>query len=148
MRYLLLILLLLVSLSSMAAEGMQVRESDFPVNETMNRLEQAVKQAGFTVMARIDHAAAAKKVDLVLPPTELLIFGKPKAGTLLMQASPSVGLDLPLKYLVWQDAKGKVQVGWNDPAWLNSRHELSGQDKLLNKMAAGLNKFAEQAAKK
>ena len=74
----LLIMLMLVSLSSAAADGMQVRESEVAVDETMNRLEQAVKQAGFTVMARINHAAAAKKVDLELPPTELLIFGKPK----------------------------------------------------------------------
>jgi len=148
MRYLLLITLLLVSLSSVAADGMLVRASEFSVNETMNRLEEAVKQAGFTVMARINHAAAAKKVDLELQPTELLIFGKPKAGTLLMQASASVGLDLPLKYLVWRNAEGKVQIGWNDPSWLKSRHAISGQDKLLNKMAGALSKFAEQASKK
>lgn len=148
MRYLLLFLLLLVSLSSVAADGMLVRASEFPVNETMNRLEEAVKQAGFTVMARIDHTAGAKKVDLELPPTELLIFGKPKAGTLLMQASGSVGIDLPLKYLVWKNAEGTVQIGWNDPLWLKSRHAISGQDKILNKMAGGLSKFAEQAGKK
>jgi uncharacterized protein (DUF302 family) len=148
MRYFLLIPLMLISLLSVAADGMQVRVSDAPVNETMNRLEQAVKQAGFTVMARINHAAAAQKVDLELQPTELLIFGKPKAGTLLMQASPSVGLDLPLKYLVWRNAEGKVQIGWNDPSWLKDRHAISGQDKVLNKMAGALSKFAEQAAKK
>jgi len=148
MRYFLLILLMLVSLSSMAADGMQVLTSEFPVNETMNRLETAVKKADFTVMARINHAAAAKKAGLTLPPTELLIFGKPKAGTMLMQASATAGLDLPLKYLVWQDAQGKVQIGWNDPEWIKARHAISGQDKLLGKMSGALGKFAGQAAKK
>lgn len=148
MRYLLPILLLLISQVSVAAEGMQLRTSSFSVNETMNRLEQAVKQAGFTVMARIDHGAAAKKVDLALQPTELLIFGKPKAGTLLMQASPTAGLDLPLKYLVWQNADGKVHIGWNDTEWLKSRHGIAGQDKVLNKIAGVLEKFAEQAGNK
>lgn len=148
MRVLLLVLLMLIALSSAAAEGVQVRTSDFSVVDTMNRLEQAVKQAGFTVMARIDHGAAAQKVDLALPPTELLIFGKPKAGTLLMQASPTAGLDLPLKYLVWQDAAGKVHIGWNDTAWLETRHGIKGQEKLLGNIAGVLNKFAEQAAKK
>lgn len=148
MRYLLLVLLMLIALSSAATDGMQVRASDLSVNDTMNRLEHAVKQAGFTVMARIDHGAAAKKVDLVLPPTELLIFGKPKAGTLLMQAGPTAGLDLPLKYLVWQDADGKVQIGWNDMTWVASRHGIKGQEKVLAKIAGVLSKFADQAAKK
>lgn len=148
MRYMLLVLLMLIALSCAAADGMQVRTSDFSVNDTMNRLEQAVTQADFTVMARIDHGAAAKKVDLVLPPTELLIFGKPKAGTLLMQAGPTAGLDLPLKYLVWQGADGKVQIGWNDMAWVAARHGIEGQEKLLAKIGGVLSKFAEQAAKK
>lgn len=139
---------MLISLASVAADGMRLHASGFPVNETVNRLEKAVKQAGFTVMARIDHAAAANKVGLELQPTELLIFGKPKAGTLLMQASPTVGLDLPLKYLVWQDTKGQVQIGWNDPEWLKTRHSISGKDPLLGKMAGALAKFAEQAGKK
>ncbi len=146
MRILTLVLLTIVSLGANAAEGMLTRSSNFPVSETMDRLEQAVKQAGFTVMARVNHGAGAKKVELPLPPTELLIFGKPKAGTLLMQSAPSVGLDLPLKYLVWQDAEGKVSIGWNDPAWLQTRHGISGQDKLLGKMAGALGKFAQQAA--
>lgn len=146
MRILVLIVFMIVSLGVSAAEGMLTRASNFPVNETMNRLEQAVKQAGFTVMARIDHGAAAKKVELSLPPIELLIFGKPKAGSLLMQSAPSAGLDLPLKYLVWKDAQGVVQIGWNDPAWLQTRHAITDKDKLLGKMAGALGKFAQQAA--
>ena len=134
MRYMLLVLLMLIELSSGVADGMQVRTSDFSVNDTMNRLEQAVKQADFTVMARIDHGAAANKVDLVLPPTELLIFGKPKAGTLLMQAGPTAGLDLPLKSnlattardtLDWHQARppdvevsGVAGCGWQGSNWL------------------------------
>jgi len=148
MRILLLGLLMLLSIAAYAADGMVVMVSEFPVTDTTDRLEQAVKKAGFTVMARIDHAAGAKKVGLELAPTELLIFGKPKAGTLLIQASPTVGIDLPLKYLVWQDANGVVQIAWNGPEWIKQRHQITGQDKLLGKMAGGLKKIAGTAAKK
>lgn len=148
MKYILLIWIMLVSQVVLAIDGVQTRASSLSVNETMNRLEQAVTQAGFTVMARIDHGGAAQKAGLELQPTELLIFGKPKAGTLLMQASPTAGLDLPLKYLVWQDADGKVQIGWNDAEWLKSRHGIAGQEKLLNKISGVLDKFAGQAATK
>jgi len=65
-----------------------------------------------------------------------------------MQAGPTAGLDLPLKYLVWQGADGKVQIGWNDMTWLAVRHDIEGQEKLLGKIGGTLSEFAEQAAKK
>jgi uncharacterized protein (DUF302 family) len=88
----------------------------------MNRLEAELARKGMTVLARIDHAAAADAVGLALQPTEALIFGNPHGGTPLMQASQTIGLDLPLRVLVWQDAGRDTWLTYNDPRWLARRH--------------------------
>ena len=111
----------------MAAEGLTTIPSSYGPKDTMNRLEAAVKAKGMTVFARIDHAAGASAVALSLRPTEVLIFGNAKAGTPLMQSVQTIGLDLPLKVLVWQDISGKTWLSYNDPAWLAKRHGLSGE---------------------
>lgn len=98
-----------------AAGGLVTKPSPYPVAETMDRLERAVKDRELVVIARVDHAAAAQKAGLTLRPTQLLIFGNPKAGTLLMQTAQSIGIDLPLKALVWEDHKGQVWLAFNDP---------------------------------
>ncbi len=87
------------------------------------------------LFARIDHAAGAADVGSALRPTTLLVFGNPAAGTPLMQAAQTAGIDLPLKALVWQDAAGVVHVSYNDPAWIAMRHGL-GEEPL--KVSAGL----------
>lgn len=84
----------------------------------MDRLEDGVKQRGLVVFARIDHAAGASKIGKTLRPTELLIFGNPQGGTPFMECAQSVGIDLPLKALVWEDAMGKVWISYNEPAFL------------------------------
>ncbi len=116
--------LIAMTASAVAADGMVSVASSRPVKETIDRLETAVKEAGFAIVARVDHAGAAAKVDLLLRPTELLIFGSPKGGTPLMQAQQTVGLDLPLKMLAWQDEAGKVWISYNAPRWLGTRHSL------------------------
>jgi uncharacterized protein (DUF302 family) len=108
----------------MEIEGLTVLPSAFGVTETMDRLEAAVEAKGLTVFARVDHAGGAKAVGLDLRPTELLIFGNARGGTPLMQAAQSIGIDLPLKALVWEDEAGKVWLGYNAPAWLARRHGL------------------------
>jgi uncharacterized protein (DUF302 family) len=105
-----------------AAEGMVAVESPYDAETTMNRLEEQVQARDLEVFARIDHAAGAEKVGKTLRPTELLIFGNPKAGTPLMECAQSFGIDLPVKALVWEDADGQVWLGWNDPAFLAKRH--------------------------
>jgi len=90
----------------------------------MSRLETAVKAKGMSVFARIDHAAAAANIGMLLRPTEVLIFGNPKGGTPLMQSTQTIAIDLPLRSLVWQDASGKTWLSYNDPAWLAKRHAL------------------------
>ena len=98
--------------------------SKYSVDETLSRLEELLQQKGVTVFARVDHSGEAAKVGLEMRPTKLLIFGSPKAGTPLMQASPSVAIDLPLKALFWQDAYGKVWLSYNDPSYLQQRHHV------------------------
>ena len=99
--------------------------SRFGPEETMNRLEAAIRARGMTVFVNIDHAAAATAVGLSLLPTELLIFGSAAAGTPLMQAAQTIGIDPPLKVLVWQDETRKTWLSYNDPAWLARRHRLA-----------------------
>jgi len=111
----------------MSADGLISLASNHPVRETMDRLEAMLREKGITIFARIDHAAGAAAVDMPLRPTGLVIFGNPRAGTPLMQARQSIGIDLPLKMLGWQDAAGKVWLVYNDPAWLARRHGLGGE---------------------
>ena len=99
----------------MAAPGLTTIRSSFGPQDTMNRLEAAVKAKGMTVFARIDHAAGATAVGMALRPTEVLLFGNAKGGTPLMQSAQTVGIDLPLKALVWQDASGTTWFSYNDP---------------------------------
>jgi len=115
--------------------GIETLASAFGPKETMDRLEAAVRSKGMTVFARIDHAAGAASVGLELLPTELLIFGNAKAGTPLMQVNQAIGLDLPLKALVWQDAAGTTFLSFEDPRWIVSRHE---EDAALAGLAADM----------
>jgi uncharacterized protein (DUF302 family) len=119
------------------ADGLTTIPSGFEPQDTMNRLETAVKAKDMTVFARIDHAAGAAAVGLSLRPTEVLIFGNAKGGTPLMQAAQTIGIDLPLKALAWQDASGKTWLSYNDPDWLAKRHELGGETEAAVKMMTG-----------
>jgi uncharacterized protein (DUF302 family) len=105
-----------------ATHGMVALKSPHAPAETMNRLEAEVKKRNLAVVARIDHAAAAQGIGQTLRPTELLIFGNPQAGTPLMQCAQRVGIDLPMKALVWADEAGQTWLGYNDPRWMLHRH--------------------------
>ena len=129
----------------MAAEGLTTLKSSHGPQDTMNRLEAAVKAKGMTVFARIDHSAGASAVGLSLNPTEVLIFGNAKGGTPLMQAALTIGIDLPLKALVWQEASGSTWLSYNDPAWLARRHGLSGTEAVIGNLTAALDAVAKVA---
>jgi len=118
-------LLSLVVSSASAAEGLIAVKSPRDAKQTMSRLEDVVGQRGLNVFARIDHAAGAAKVGKTLRPTELLIFGSPRGGTPFMECEQTVGIDLPLKALVWEDVSGQVWVGYDDPVYLALRHGVS-----------------------
>lgn len=116
------VILVLFFSSAQAADGVIAVQSPLNAKETMNRFEELVKQKGLNVFARIDHTAGAAKIGKSLRPTEVLIFGNPQGGTPFMECAQTVGIDLPLKALVWEDASGQVWLGYNDPAFLAQRH--------------------------
>ena len=111
-------------MTTAASNGLVSLASKHSVEETMERFESLLKERGITVFARVDHSGEAEKIGLSMRPTKLLIFGSPKGGTPLMQASPTVAIDLPLKALFWQDAYGKSWLSYNDPAYLEHRHNV------------------------
>jgi uncharacterized protein (DUF302 family) len=132
----------------MSEDGLVTLASSHPVKETLDRLEVDLRAKNITVFARIDHAAGAASAGMPLRPTELLIFGNPKAGTPLMQLNQVTGIDLPLKILGWQDAGGKTWLTYNDPHWLAARHGLSAAtDASVKALAAVLASLAAAAAR-
>jgi uncharacterized protein (DUF302 family) len=131
---------------AMAADGLITLRSSFGPEETMNRFEAEVRARDMTVFAHIDHAAGAAAVGLPLRPTDLLIFGAAKGGTPLMQASQTIGIDLPLKVLVWQDEAGSTLLSYNDPAYLTHRHGLGdGTKPVVEAMSGALKAIAAKA---
>jgi uncharacterized protein (DUF302 family) len=104
--------------------GIVTRPSSLSVDDTVERLKKVLSAKGIQLFALVDHSGEAEKVGLTMPPTKLLIFGNPAAGTPLMLAAPTAALDLPLKILVWQDPSGAVQLSWNSAAWLQQRHGI------------------------
>lgn len=133
-------------MQAVTTNGLIACVSKFGPKETVDRLAAAITTRGISIMARIDHAAAAAAIGMELRPTEVLIFGNPRAGTPLMQAVQTVGIDLPLKVLVWQDADGTTRLAYNDPQWLAQRHGVdAGLDRTLHTMADALAAVAREA---
>src|SRR5215469_3616269 len=109
----------------MASDNGLIRvASRYPMDETVQRLQNTFAEKGLQAFAVIDHSGEAEKVGLKMPPTKVLIFGSPKAGTPLMLAAPTIAIDLPLKILVAEDGTGKVWVSYNSPEYLKERHGL------------------------
>jgi YD repeat-containing protein len=135
-----------LSFSAFAADnGMVMKASKFSVAETMDRFENEAKVKGFTIVARVDHAAAAEKAGMKMPASQLLIFGNPKGGTPLMLASPTTGIDLPLKALAYEDAEGKIWLAYNAADYLKSRHAISGKDDAIGNVSKALDAMAMKA---
>jgi uncharacterized protein (DUF302 family) len=107
--------------------------SQHTVDESVERLRGILAAKGVTLFALVDHSGEAEKVGMKMPPTKLLIFGSPKAGTPVMLAAPSIAIDLPLKLLVWQDAGGKAWISYNSPEYLRERHDVP--DDLMQNLA-------------
>ena len=118
----------------MPDNGVIALPSPSAFDETIERIERAPADRGLAVFCRIDHAGEAARVGLAMPPTTVLLFGNPRAGTPLMLAAPSAAIDLPLKVLVAEDGDGRVWVSYNSAAYLQERHGLS--DELIAKVAA------------
>jgi uncharacterized protein (DUF302 family) len=128
------------------SEPLVVRSSPHDVPTTVGRLEAAVTARGATVVAKVDHAAAAQANGLTLRPTVLVVFGNPKLGTPLMQSQQTAGLDLPLRVLVWQDAGGATQVAYAPPALIATRHGITDRGDVIEKMNGVLAAITAEAA--
>lgn len=142
------LVILLSSSLAYADSGLIKVKSPHSVSHTLDRFEEAVRSSAMTVFARVNHTKGAEKVNLELRPTELLIFGNPKVGTLLMQSRQSAGLDLPLKVLAWKAEDGTVWLAYNDPGYLAARHGITDKDAVVEKMRAALQKLCAIATGK
>jgi uncharacterized protein (DUF302 family) len=117
--------MLAATTAAVAADGLVAVKSPYTPQQTSERLQAELAKRNLTVFARIDHAAGAARIGKTLRPTEVVIFGNPQGGTPFMECAQTVGIDLPLKALVWQDAAGQTWIGYNDPAFLARRHEAA-----------------------
>jgi uncharacterized protein (DUF302 family) len=120
-------------MASLPDKGLIHLRSPHSVPETIKRLESVLQANNITIFARIDHSGEAERVGLAMRPTQLTIFGSPKAGTPLMVVSPTLAIDLPLKALAWEDSDGKVWLTYNSPDYLQQRHEIP--DELVKNIA-------------
>src|SRR6266480_2028710 len=127
-------------------EGLSSIRSSFGPKETMDRLVADIGAKGLQVFARIDHAAGAADVGLNLRPTELIIFGNARGGTPLIQSAQTIGIDLPLKALVWEDAPGNTWISYNEPKWIVQRHGVTHAEAIVNKLADLLRAISTTAA--
>jgi uncharacterized protein (DUF302 family) len=121
------------------------RKTKHPVSLVVDRLEQAIRSADITLFNRIDHAAGAASAGMTMRPTQLLIFGNPKSGTPLMQSAQTIGIELPLKILAWEDAHGQVWVTYQDIPALARRYEISDRDREIANLTAALERLIEAA---
>ena len=132
--------------STESSDGVITKPSSMSVAQTIDGLRRLMADKGFTVFNDIDHSAGATEAGLSLRPTELLVFGNPKGGTPLMQSVQTIGIDLPLKALVWQDEKGTTWLSYNDPEWLARRHGAGQEtDTGVRTIAAALGAVAATA---
>jgi len=142
------VLLSFFSAAVMADNGLVQLKSSHSVATTADRLVHVLNNKGMTVFARVNHAKGAVSVGKTLRPTELVIFGNPKVGTVLMQCAQTAGIDLPQKALIYEDAAGDVWFAYNAPKYIASRHNIKGCEGVLKKVENVLDKFARAAIKK
>ena len=135
-----------VQLSQPDDVGIISIQSPYSVRTTSERLTRMIEAKGIKIIARIDHQANAQSVKLALRPEQLIIFGDPKIGTLLMHENQTIGLDLPMKYLIWEALDHQVYISWNNPYYLAQRHGIPSNFSLLSKISQSLLGFAKDAA--
>ena len=144
-RVLSAVFMVLTLMGTAHAQGLIVKQAQGSVAETADRFVKAVEGAGAKVFAVVDHAKGAMSVGAEIPPATVIIFGNPKLGTPLIAANPQIGLDLPLKVLVW-DEGGKTMIGYTDPMALKDRYGVTGADKTFSTIAGALGKLTDKAA--
>ena len=142
------LLILSIALPVVAADGVVHVQSTFNVKETADRMESILKENGMTVFNRIKHSEGADNVGIELRDTELIIFGNPKVGSPLMKCRQSVAIDLPQKALIWEDDRANVWISYNDPRYLEKRHNIAGCEEVISKIEKALASIAKSASTK
>ena len=138
--------LLLASVTAMAADnGLITKKSKYSVSETLDRMENALKEKGISIALRWSHSEKAKQVDIPLRPTELLMFGNPKLGSHFFTSQQTAGIDLPLKALAYEDENGQVWLAYNDPQYIADRHGIKDRAEVVAKMSKALDNFSNIA---
>lgn len=127
-------------------EDLIVKESAADFAATVQRLQAEIEKRDATIVATVDHAAAAKASGLELRPTTVIIFGNPALGTPLMQGRQTAGIDLPLRVLIWEDASRSVQIGYWPPAQITDAHGIENLEDATDRMTAALNAITDAAA--
>jgi uncharacterized protein (DUF302 family) len=144
--FMLVVFMFLHGYSALAADnGLITKPSKYSVGTTIDRLESALTAAGNTIFARVDYSAEAGKVGLKLRPAQLLFWGNPKGGTPIMVAAPTAAIDLPLKFLAWEDADGKTWLTYNSLDYLEQRHAIGGMDEALHTLQSRVDAIADKA---
>jgi len=140
------LIVLMLTVSAYAAEGMVDVKSSFGVKETADRLESVLKEKGMTLFNRVKHSEAAQNVGVDLREEQLIIFGNPQVGSPLMKCQKSVAIDLPQKALICRDSEGNTWLSYNDPMYLKKRHNISNCKELFSKIDKALAGIAKAAA--
>lgn len=135
-----------LSAAHVSEGGVITIESAHDVTTTIDRLAAAVEGAGAKIFARVDHAAGASNVGQDLRPTQMLMFGNPKLGTPALQAAQTIGMDLPLRVVAWEDEAGKTMISYTDPAAIAARHGIAADHPVIAKMTGALAKLTGKAA--
>lgn len=131
-----------------ADNGLVIKRSPYTAAKTLDRWQQILKQKKIRVFLRLSHKTNAEGVGLKLRPTELLVFGNPKLGTHFFTSNQTAGIDLPMKAMAWEDAKGRTWVAYNDPQWIARRHGIKDRDEIIKKMKGALETFSNYAIAK
>ena len=135
-----------IAVPAAASDGLVNVPSTFNVEETADRMESVLHEKGMTIFKRIKHSEAAANVGIELRKTELIIFGNPKVGSPLMKCQQSVAIDLPQKALIWEDDNAKVWISYNDPRYLEKRHNIAGCEEVISKIEKALAGIAKSAS--
>ena len=131
-----------------AEKGLVTMQSNHSVQDTADKLVSIIESKGMKVFARVDHQKNAQGVDLALRPTQVIMFGNPKAGTPLMNCEQTVAIDLPQKILISEDADKKVWLSYNNPEYLKTRHNIKGCDTVIDNISKALNAVSTAAVAK
>jgi uncharacterized protein (DUF302 family) len=140
------LMIFFIAVPAAASDGLVNVPSTFNVEETADRMESVLHEKGMTIFNRIKHSEGAANVGIELRKTELIIFGNPKVGSPLMKCQQSVAIDLPQKALIWEDDNTKVWISYNDPRYLEKRHNITGCEEVISKIEKALAGIAKSAS--